>query len=148
MGLNLVNTTSSAEQSRIKLDKRTSLVFVVDDAPLIGEVVEAFLKIEGYPVRFFENPEVAWKAFCDASPRPKMLITDYAMQPFHGIELIDRCLKIDPSLKTILISGNVTENIVQQFAIRPDYFMQKPFQSRQLLAAVAGLLANGHYSDP
>jgi DNA-binding NtrC family response regulator len=137
----------SGEQNQIKPDRSASLIFVVDDAPLIGEVVEAFLKIEGYPVRFFENPEVAWKAFCDISPKPKMLITDYAMEPFHGIELIGRCLKIDPGLKTILISGNVTENIVQQFPVRPDYFMQKPFKSRQLLAAVAGLLAAGHYNE-
>lgn len=145
MGLNAGNTQVSAGLSRSVPDKNATLIYVVDDAPLIGEVVEAFLKIDGYPVRFFENPEVAWKTFSEASPRPKMLITDYAMQPFHGMELIERCLKIDPGLKTILISGNVTENIVRQFSIKPNCFLPKPFQSRQLLAAVAGVLTFGHY---
>lgn len=146
MGVEMGKTQVKEGLSGKALDKSACLVYVVDDAPLIGEVVEAFLKIEGYPVRFFENPEVAWKTFRDASPRPKMLITDYAMQPFHGIELIDRCLKIDPSLKTILISGNVTENIVQQFAVKPDCFIPKPFQSKHLLLAVADLLTTGHYN--
>lgn len=145
MGVELGKTMVNAESNRPTLDKSATLVFVVDDAPLIGEVVEAFLRMEGYPVRFYENPEVAWKAFQEASPRPKMLITDYAMQPFHGIELIDRCLKVEPGLKTILISGNVTENIVQQFAVKPDYFIPKPFQSKELLSAVASLLTVGHY---
>jgi len=147
MGSNLVNAPVSAPLGGNALDKSASLIFVVDDAPLIGDVIKAFLKIDGYPVRFYENPEVAWQAFGEISPKPKMLITDYTMQPFNGIELIDRCLKIEPGLKTILISGNITENIVQQSSIKPDHFIQKPFQSRQLLAAVAGLLTTGHYSD-
>jgi DNA-binding NtrC family response regulator len=147
MGSNMANAPASAELSRNVLNKRTSLVFVVDDAPLIGELIEVFLKMDGYPTRIFENPEVAWKAFEETSPKPKLLITDYSMQPFHGMELIDRCLKIFPNLKTILISGNVTENIAEQFSIKPDYFIQKPFRSRQLLAAVESLLTVGHYSD-
>lgn len=45
MGLNLANTPVSGEQKQIMPDRSNSLIFVVDDAPLIGEVVEAFLKI-------------------------------------------------------------------------------------------------------
>jgi CheY-like chemotaxis protein len=144
---NMTNTSASAELSRNVLNKRACLIFVVDDVPLIGELIEVFLKMDGYPARIFDNPEVAWKAFEEALPKPKLLITDYSMQPFHGMELISRCLKILPNLKTILISGNVTENIAEQFSFKPDYFIQKPFRSRQLLAAVEALLTVGHYGD-
>lgn len=145
MGSNMADAPASAELSRKRLNKGTSLIYVVDDAPLIAEMIEVFLKMDGYPVRIFTNPEAAWNTFAAATPKPQLLITDYAMQPFHGLELIERCLKVLPSLKTILISGNVTENIIEQFSAKPDFFIQKPFRSRLLLDAVEGLLTTGHY---
>lgn len=120
--------------------KQAPLVFVVDDEALIGEVVEIFLKMAGYRVRLFQDPEEAWKVFAAASPKPDLLITDFAMQPIDGMELIERCRSLKPGLKTILISGNVTENIIHEYSYKPNKFLPKPFQSPELLETVQAVL--------
>src|SRR5436190_10562077 len=85
---------------------RKATVFIVDDEPMVGEVVSALLSMEGLNTRLFTSPLDALEAFEDAEEKPDLLITDFAMHPFDGIQLMTRCLETHPKLRTILYSGN------------------------------------------
>jgi len=116
-------------------------VFVVDDEPLIGEVVEVFLDKEGFEVSRFSDPEIAWRAFSEASPPPVLLVTDYVMRPFNGMELIQKCRGVHPGLLTLLYSGNVSAHITDHYPEKPHAFLGKPFHPKVLAETVMRLLA-------
>src|SRR5436190_7358802 len=119
---------------------RGATIYVVDDESLIGEVVEAILKLEGFTPKFFVDPRHAYDAFVEAEPKPDLLLTDFIMTPINGMELIERCKQIAPDLKTLLYSGNVGEEIVQFYSARPDGFLSKPFLPKQLISLVNRIL--------
>jgi two-component system cell cycle sensor histidine kinase/response regulator CckA len=117
-----------------------AMVYIVDDHVEVGELVEAFLKMAGYRTRLFQDPRAALTAMGDANAAPDLLVTDFVMEGLNGIELIEQALRLKPDLKTILISGNVGEQILQKFATRPDRFLRKPFLSQKLAEMVSSLL--------
>jgi DNA-binding NtrC family response regulator len=125
-----------------------SLVFVVDDESLIGEVVMVILKRNGYTPRFFQDPELALQALVEQEPKPALLLTDYVMSPLNGIELIERCKQHQPSLKTLLYSGNATEDIIEQCPVEPDGFLRKPFLPAALVGLVRATLDKALLPNP
>jgi CheY-like chemotaxis protein len=116
------------------------LIYVVDDEAMIVAMVSAILEDEGYRLKLFRDPEVAFQSLKAASPRPNLLVSDFAMGALNGLELIRRCRAIAPELRTVLISGSIDELDAEGAVVKPDKFLAKPFQSRALVEAVRGLL--------
>jgi two-component system, OmpR family, response regulator ChvI len=116
------------------------VLYVVDDERLIADVVQQIFQVEGYRVEVFSDPEAALKAFCAASRRPDVLLTDYVMKPLNGMELMQKCRQVDPALLTVLFSGNVSGKITDLYAQKPDAFIAKPFQPSALVRLVKELL--------
>lgn len=116
------------------------LVYVVDDESLIGEVVEVVLKLKGFRPKFFTDPELALESMTHDEEKPVLLLTDFLMSPINGMELIEKAKKILPSLKTILYSGNVGEEMTQYYSVKPDEFLSKPFFPQSLVAIVQSAL--------
>jgi two-component system, sensor histidine kinase len=129
---------SEADPAMTKTD---ALVYVVDDEPMVGDVVQAILKLGGYESVFFQDPNVAFKAINEANPKPTLLLTDYQMPQMTGRELIHHCKKAIPMLKTILYSGNVQEETVAFYPARPDRFLRKPFTPKTLIDLVQAVLS-------
>jgi CheY-like chemotaxis protein len=122
--------------------KSPPLVYVVDDEPMVGDVVQAILKMGGYKSTYFQGPLQALESFQKASPKPNLLLTDFQMPQMTGRELIQRCKEIQPELKTILYSGNVQEDTVSLYRIRPDRFLRKPFTPKTLIDLVNSVVAD------
>jgi DNA-binding NtrC family response regulator len=134
------NDSNSSPRSRPPTENDPILVYVVDDESMIGEVVEVILKLKGFKPKFFVDPELALHAIINDSPKPDLLLTDFLMTPINGMELIERCKRIHPDLKTILYSGNVGEEIVQYYSVKPDGFVSKPFLPKTLVSMVKSVL--------
>jgi DNA-binding NtrC family response regulator len=115
-------------------------VFVVDDESRIGELVQTILKLEGYDARCFSDPEQALSALEEEPQKPDLLLTDFVMQPINGMELIERSRRVVPNLKTILYSGNASEEVSQAYSTKPDRFLAKPFLPATLLALLEATL--------
>ena len=73
-----------------------------------------------------------------------MLLTDYVMKPLNGMELMQKCRAVEPKLRTVLFSGNVSEKITDLYSQKPDAFVPKPFQPPALVGIVRQLLAAPH----
>jgi DNA-binding NtrC family response regulator len=116
------------------------LIYVVDDEAMIGDVVQIILRTEGYRSKFFQDPEQAWSALTRDETKPALLLTDYVMRPMNGLELIERCKRVQPGLKTILYSGNAGDSAIHQSPVKPDAFLRKPFLPRTLLSLLRSTL--------
>lgn len=117
------------------------MIFVVDDEPMLLELASVILEPKGYNIRTFRDPENALKAFKEASPRPELLITDYAMHSMNGMQLVEQFRALEPGQKILLVSGTVGEEIFREAPAKPDRFLAKPYQATQLTDAVKELLA-------
>jgi CheY-like chemotaxis protein len=117
------------------------LIYVVDDEPMLLELATVVLEPLGYRIKTFRDPKAALKAFTAAEPRPALLITDYAMHLMNGMDLIAACRKVQPRQKILLISGTVDEKVYRNAPSKPDRFLAKPYQAKQLAEAVKSLLA-------
>jgi len=115
-------------------------IYAVDDEPMLLELASAILQPLGYEILTFRDPEQALRAFTSARHHPELIITDYAMTTMNGMELIAACREIDPCQKCLLISGTVESEVYRDTDCKPDAFLPKPFQVRELIAAVTGMV--------
>ena len=127
-------------QNTLAPARKTALVYIVDDEPMVGDVVQAILKMGGYESVLFDDPKTAFQALNEANPKPTLLLTDFLMPQMTGRELIQHCKKVHPELKTILYSGNVQEETVAFYPARPDRFLRKPFTPKTLIDLVQSVL--------
>ena len=118
-----------------------TLVFVVDDEPMLLELASAILEPCGYRIQTFCDPGVALQAFKAAAPPPALIITDFAMHEMTGMELMAACRQIRPAQKVLLVSGTVGPDIFGATTSKPDGFLGKPYQPKQLVDLVEELVA-------
>ena len=119
----------------------STLLFVVDDEPMLLELATVILEPLGYTVKTFRDPESALQAFTAAKPRPAIILTDYAMHTMNGMELIEACRRLHPRQKILLLSGTVDQQVYRNSAFKPDRFLAKPYGGSQLISLIESLLS-------
>ena len=117
------------------------LIYIVDDEAMLLELASLILRPLGYDIQTFREPSRALRSFTESRQRPVLLITDYSMHGMDGLSLIDACRRIHPQQKTLLISGTVGPEIALQAQIKPDRFLAKPYQAKELAEVVQAMLA-------
>ncbi|HWV99867.1 MAG TPA: response regulator [Candidatus Acidoferrum sp.] len=116
------------------------VIYVVDDEAMLLELAGVILEPLGYDLQTFRDPESALQSFTRARPRPVLLITDFAMHQMNGMALIEACRRVEPGQKILMISGTVGPEVFQQATTKPDRFLAKPYQAKQLIETVKAML--------
>jgi YesN/AraC family two-component response regulator len=62
------------------------------------------------------------------------------MGEMNGLQLIESALKINPSLKTVLLSGTIGGSFISGHPARVDRFLGKPYLPPQLKDTLGELL--------
>jgi two-component system, cell cycle response regulator len=113
-------------------------VLVADDSPIYRKLVESTLDRHGYSVSFAKNGREAIAAVFES--HPTVLITDWEMPDFTGIELCRRIRSDENSSFTyvILLTGKThKDQLIEGLAAGADDYLTKPFHPGELLARVA-----------
>jgi CheY-like chemotaxis protein len=118
----------------------STLIFVVDDNAVLVQFAETVLEGAGYEVRPFTSPKECLKAMQSAEPKPAALVTDYEMEGMNGLDLIESSYKINPSIKTVLLSGSIDGSFVSKHPAKVHKFLGKPYLPAQLKTMVGELL--------
>ena len=112
-------------------------ILVVDDSPVCHKLVEHALADASYPLLFATNGEEGLRLFLRHSP--DMVITDWNMPDFSGLELCRRIrLHVNrPYTYIIMLTSNVEKgNVVQGLDAGADDYLTKPFDPGELLARI------------
>lgn len=131
---------TSSQQSTSPRSKESVFIFIVDDEPTLLELAEYILEMEGFRFEKFEEPKKALAAFQAAEPKPDLVITDYVMLGMDGLELVGECKRIQPELKSILVSGTVQEEVVHRSPVKVDRFLRKPYLAQEFLDSIRDVL--------
>jgi CheY-like chemotaxis protein len=131
------NAAQTAKESGAK-----TLIFVVDDSPMLVEFAAMVLQSAGYEVKTFTEPGPALKALSEGGLRPALMVTDYdmGMRAMNGLDLIVNCHKVHPTMRIVLASGTVDGSVTLHHAAKVDRFLSKPYQPAQLKSLAAELL--------
>ncbi len=124
------------EKVEKKITKKSNII-VVDDEPVILELIKEILAKEGHTVDTATNGKAALKLIKER--QYDLLISDVKMPDMSGIELLSKVKKADPELakRVIIATGDSAgENIVKKGA----GYLPKPFTVDKLKKAVAEAL--------
>jgi DNA-binding NtrC family response regulator len=114
--------------------KSSTMIFVVDDEPMVLELAAMIIQQLGFNVRTFRDPKKLLEEFPAA--KPALVVTDYAMGEMTGLEVIRECKRVNPRQKVLLMSGTVDRDIFAGEYFKPDAFLAKPFQVKELVETV------------
>lgn len=124
------------------------LILVVDDEPLVRELVREVLVREGYTVLHADTAEhaIAVAQAHEKDGAPDLLVTDLSMPGMDGVTLARTLRASYPSLVALLMSGSPADHEADLASDgSPFLFLQKPFSVQALKKAVTRAL--GRSSD-
>ncbi|TWG38450.1 PAS domain S-box-containing protein [Acidovorax delafieldii] len=125
--------------------KKHHVMYVDDDQALVF-LVQRLLRRRGYEVNGYTDPHEATAALRADPQAYDLLVTDYNMPGFCGVDLVREARLIRPDLPVALASGYVTAEIEQAaLAEGAQALIHKPNDVEELCATVQRLIV-GH--DP
>ena len=123
------------------LQQRSRHVIYVDDDQALVFLVQRLLRRRGYQVSGFTDPREA-AAVLRADPQKfDLLVTDYNMPGYSGVDLLREVREIRPDLPVALASGHVTAEIEQSaLAAGARALIHKPNDVQELCDTVDRLV--------
>jgi two-component system, cell cycle sensor histidine kinase and response regulator CckA len=112
-------------------------ILVVDDESAIREITKTTLESYGYEVFTANDGVEAIAIYQKEKDKIKVVITDIVMPLMDGNATIRSLLKIEPSIKIIVISGYAENEKILRELNRPDIiYLAKPYTAIDLLKSL------------
>jgi DNA-binding response OmpR family regulator len=115
-------------------------VVIAEDNPVLRGLLADFLRQEGFVVIEAENGYRAVQV-AQAASAVDLLITDFAMPRFDGLEVIMRVRAIHPGTPALIMSGSVPDFRAFVGDIERCDTLAKPFLLRTLMEKIRALLS-------
>ncbi|MGH2710334.1 MAG: response regulator transcription factor [Actinomycetota bacterium] len=113
-------------------------VLVVDDEPIVREVLSRYLERDGYAVDTAEDGHAALEAF--EKEQPDLILLDLMLPRLDGTEVFTRIReRSDTPVIMLTAKGLETDRIVG-LEIGADDYVTKPFSPREVVARVRSVL--------
>lgn len=119
-------------------------IVIIDDEKDLLFVYKKALELQGLKVVTFDDSSVALSELKVRYKKYSMILVDIRMPKVNGYQLINEIKRIDPSIKTILMSAydvsdlEVHDNLND--GVKIDTIMHKPFSLIKLINTVKTLL--------
>jgi DNA-binding response OmpR family regulator len=111
---------------------------VVDDEPMVRDVLERYLRLEGFEVATAEDGQQALERF--AEDRPHLVLLDLMLPRIDGLEVFRRMRAASPIPVIMLTArGEETDRVVG-LELGADDYVTKPFSPREVIARVRAVL--------
>ncbi len=135
--LGQLNTNTKAEVlKKIELSGHDPVVLFVDDDPAVLDATTMLLSVCGMKVHSALSGEDAL-AIVDAGIRPDVILSDYRLPKYNGIEVIDRVrIATGTNLPAILVTGEASTEEIDNNNLSNCNVLQKPVDPDKLIALI------------
>ena len=124
----------------------TPKILIVDDSALSRRTLRRILESAGYEVVEAEDGMTALELyFLD---KPTLVLLDLVMKGMYGLDVLVKLREMDPKALVVVASADIqssTRKMVDEAGALA--FINKPFASEQVIAAVEAALAEGATSE-
>jgi DNA-binding response OmpR family regulator len=114
-------------------------VLVIDDEPLVRDLVSDILVDDGHDVVAAATAEAGLEALGD--PSLELVVSDIVMPGLSGLELLAAARRRHPNLPVVLVTGRATHAVVSAaLSGGADGLVMKPFSHVELQRTVGSAL--------
>jgi len=117
-------------------------ILIVDDSSLSRRTLRRILESAGYEVVEAEDGMTALEVYF--LEKPTLVLLDLVMKGMYGLDVLVKLREMDPKALVVVASADIqssTRKLVDEAGARA--FINKPFLSEQVIAAVETALAEG-----
>jgi len=121
-------------------------IHVIDDEPIIHDILSQILAAEGYEVEISASGEDALKKY--ESRNFDLVLLDLMMPGMSGLEVLRALRKIQPQAVIIIITAYASvESAIEAMKIGAFDYVQKPFKHEELLLTISRALDHKSLRD-
>ncbi|GAB7045309.1 response regulator transcription factor [Catenuloplanes indicus JCM 9534] len=114
-------------------------MLVVDDDPIVSDVVRRYLEQDGCEVRLAADGAAGLAAI--AAARPDLVVLDLMMPGVDGLEVCRRLRREQPDLPVVMLTALGEEaDRVLGLEVGADDYVTKPFSPRELVLRIRSVL--------
>jgi DNA-binding NtrC family response regulator len=122
------------------------IIHVIDDEPVIHDILSQLLTSEGYEVDLSTSGEEALEKY--SSQVYDLTLLDLLMPGLDGIEVLKSIKKIDPQAVIIIITAYASvESAINAMKMGAYDYIQKPFKHAELLLTIQRALERKNLQD-
>ena len=122
-------------------------ILVVDDEPNIREVVDLYLRREGYNVEIAGDGIAALQAI--ERQRPDLIVLDLMLPKLDGLQLTRALREADYNIPIIMLTAKTKEtDRIAGLDLGADDYVTKPFSPKELVARVKAVLRRVNVKPP
>lgn len=136
--------TLEAKITQAKLDSRPTVV-IVDDEPMIAELVSNFVEMERMRPVVFHSGQDALNFIEEAGGQVHVVITDILMPDISGLEVLIKIKSDYSHIPVVMITGHGGQ-FTPRMAIESgaDGYFSKPFHNMELMYTIRRVLSLYH----
>ena len=117
-------------------------ILVIDDNPHVVDILDRYLREEGYGVLGALTSDEGLKLAILA--RPELVLLDIALPGTNGIELLKRIRSTNPTARVIMVTGNIDPALARKaLELGALAYIDKPFDLAYLKRVIALALRDG-----
>jgi DNA-binding NtrC family response regulator len=106
-------------------------ILVIDDEPIVGERLKAFLSRDGHRVESFVDPLAAMGRLRETEF--DIVVTDIRMGEMDGIQVLEKVFEKSRRTRVIMISGYATLELARESLTKGAFdFIAKPFKLKEI----------------
>lgn len=121
-------------------------ILVVDDDPVLSELVSYILRTEGYEAIVANDGEDGLRKF--QAVQPDLVVLDVTMPEMDGFEVCKRIRAVSSTPVIMLTAQGSEDAIVRGLDIGADDYVTKPFQLKPFMARVRANLRRANAPQP
>jgi DNA-binding NtrC family response regulator len=122
-------------------------ILIVDDEPIVGERLKAFIKKDGHRVETFVEPSAALKRLEEKDF--DIVISDIRMGEIDGIQVMQKVFQKSRRTKVIMITGYATLELARESLTKGAFdFIAKPFKLKEIRRTIEKAAESLEKGDP
>jgi DNA-binding NtrC family response regulator len=118
-------------EAKEEIMRNNPYILIVDDEPIVGERLKAFLEKDGHRVETFSDPKAALTRLETANF--DIVISDIRMGEIDGIQVMEKVFEKSRRIKVIMITGYATMELARESLTKGAFdFIAKPFKLKEI----------------
>lgn len=126
--------STSMKKSESEAEKAMKTILVVDDEPLIREILQRQLKKDNLAVITCEDGKKALESFKES--KPDLVLSDIRMPNGDGIFLLEEIMKLDEGFPVLLMTGFTDVPNYEVYHMGAAALVKKPFDLDMIVKKV------------
>ena len=121
-------------------------ILVVDDEPIVGERLKAFVEKDGHKVETFVHPAAALRRLEEKNF--DIVISDIRMGEIDGIQVMEKVFAKSQRIKVIMITGYATLELARESLTKGAFdFIAKPFKLKEIRKTIKKAVESLEHQD-